>query len=85
MWSRDALLAMKRKSPDEMLYSLTNREHTTGSSSYKRIDEPATRRKEMVECKYNAAQVDEVIVADLKPGKRKHTEIAYPLPPVYTG
>ena len=65
MWSRDALFTMQRKSPDEMLYSLTNRGHITGSMSYKRVYEPAARRKEMVECKYNAAQVDEVIVADL--------------------
>ena len=49
MWSRAALLAVQKKSPDEMLYSLTNRGHTTGSQSYKRVYEPAARRKEMVE------------------------------------
>src|SRR2546421_3885975 len=45
MWSRDALFTMQRKSPDEMLYSLTNRGHITGSMSYKRVYEPTARRQ----------------------------------------
>ena len=87
MWSRDALLAVQKKSPDEMLYSLTNRGHTTGSLSYKRIDEPAARRQEErrwwgVGTK-SVTEVDEVIAA----GPETWKEGAYreSVPVVYTG